>query len=567
MTEREEHYLSLDERLELRKKDDVFFPVKGPTRAVHHEILIQSVKRPILSLLTTPQILQKAPSKSSTKRLAKCIARLLIYKDSFENRFGQAFEASESEGLFLFYLDVLKKACGVQEVSEEGIESVEYTLLIMEEIFCEDYPFKEAMVFINWSIQISRSFLLGGPLEKQETVDEFFYRIVENTDSYYIVERPKEESGHSPSFYLMDHVSHQPFAILKRTLPLHLCSFEKRVPIMKRTAPLHEVERVGFEMNKIIGVFQHTPVTLQAHFRLNGEDVEGSIQFYLSNTFAGRRDFYYLETAAEELLTLSNGVVHSAVLEGLIQQRGAGHGDNIIVSKKPHQGKTIINDLYAIDLEEILPRYTRLRPDIYFTDAERAKEREGDSFDEEIYSALTLCRIWLLGLPQSQRPVRKALLMMGSNPSMAHSINDYADFLFKTSNLEVEGIEALKERVSLISDICSKALKEKNYLTPREMYFEIYGGKKLYESALRAGIYPLEIFDQVVGNPYSNFKDFADIEGSLEDFKSFVFDETKNEEENLIMKETFRKLYEVELFDCKKPLFPLKKKPTTENRS
>lgn len=536
----------LKERLAIRNKEDKFYPVQGDTQAVRYRISISCVRRPLLFHLLNSEIIHKKPTKISINKIKSYIDRLESLKEKFEKRFGEVFDASESEGLYLYFTKILFQIYGKSDLTDAGMESIEYTLQVMEEVYEGNYCFEEALVYVNWSIQVSRSFLLGGPLEKQEKVDRLFHRIVKEPSSYYLVERPKIISGHSLAFFIMDQETHRPFAILKRTFPLHLSSFAQRVPLMKRSAPLHELERIGFEMNKIIGVFQHTPVTMQAKFLVNGEEAEGSIQEYIRNSFAGRRDFYYLDSGAKELMTLPNGVVHSAILEGFIQQRGAGHGDNIIVTKRSCQGKTAIDRLYAIDLEEILPRYMRLNPAIFFKDAEAAKDYSGRDFDEEIYGMLTLCRIWLLGLPQGNRKVSRALLLMGSHPSIIRSVNEYADLLYEASGMEKEGIDALRKRVILIQEICSHALQTKISITPREMYFRLFGGRKLYDAALMFGISPIEIFDQVLGNPYPNFESFSDIEKSLESLKEFVIDKSRTKEEIALMKRNFEKLYRFE---------------------
>lgn len=536
---------SLLERLKFRKALDVFLTLQGNARSLHQNLQIHSVKKPIFAGIISSQVLQKWESREHKERLLGLIKELQFYCKSFEKRFGLPFEASPSEGLFLYLLEQLEIIYQEKALSVNALEAIEYSLLLLKELFDGKYSLQEGLAIMNWALQVTRSYLFGGPIENQALLEAFFQRI-EQTKNYYIVKRPEEESGHSPSFYLIDCTSLQPFAILKQTKPLYFSSFEERVPSMKRQAPLHELERIAYEMNEILGLYQYTPMTMEAKFSIDGQEFSGSIQSYIPHTFAGRRDFYFSKSGAKELLSLPKGLVHTAIFEAIIQQRGAGHGDNVIFTKKAQDGQTVLDEIFAIDLEEIMPRYLRLKPEIAFQDAIAAKERLCEEDGKLSYKYLTLCRIWLMGLPQAAKPMSRAIFMMGAHPALLSVTKDYADLLLKSSSLGKEEIQGLKERIDLIHEISETLLAGQDLISARELYFKIFGGQEIYDMAIEAGLSPIVIFDQVLGNPYVNFEDFSKPKESLKNLKTNYLKDGTSSEDAKVMQENFKTLLDAE---------------------
>lgn len=289
--------------------------------------------------------------------------------------------------------------------------------------------------------------------------------------------------GHSPSYFLIDKKTKEPFAILKESNPEFYSSFKQHFPEMPLSAPVWEHELIGYEQDQLFG-FNHVPLTIGVRFRNEeGKVVNGVIQEYIYNSKAGV-DFYN-EKGAGMLLAIPKSHVHALVFSGFFKGISSGHMTNYILQLDESQ--SFIKSIYEIDLEESMLPFN--------------KKWEG----------LVLSRMWILGLPQSAEPFDREALLVMAHPGWLSLLQQYQNSASKYSRMDKESWQAQLERVKRMQEIVRSELSKPSItLTPRDLYFDLFGGRGLWEIA-QAKHYPaLVAFNNLISDPYQHIvKDFA----------------------------------------------------------
>lgn len=311
--------------------------------------------------------------------------------------------------------------------------------------------------------------------------------------------------GHSPSYFLIDKQTKEPFAILKESNPEFYSSFKQHFPEMPLSAPVWEHELVGYEQDQLFG-FNHVPLTIGVRY-LNEESsiVNGVIQEYVQNSKAGV-DFYN-EKGADLLQAIPKSHVHALALSGFFKGISSGHMTNYILQLDDSQKH--IKEIFEIDLEESMLPFN--------------KKSEG----------LVLSRMWILGLPQSAEPFDREALLVIAHPGWQSLLSQYQSSASKYSRMDKESWQAQFDRLKLMQEIAKTELGKPGItLTPRDFYFELFGGRNLWKIAQEKHYPALVAFNNLISDPYQHIvKDFDHPENI--DESRFLSDDV--EESDLIL--------------------------------
>jgi len=383
----------------------------------------------------------------------------------------------------------------------EGLDQQIKTHLkgLLEEIVNGSYEISDIREYLGWYCRLTLTCLKGESTLLDEKVQGLYKKVI--NEKYDITLR--ESEGHSPSYFLTDEITKRPFAILKQSHPEITSSFTKHLPKMPLSATVWEHELIGLEQDQLFG-FNRVPTTLTVRFK-NGknEEVNGVIQEFVSDSKSGW-DFYN-PSGADLLKAIPKSHVQVLTLSGLFKGISAGHLANYILQLDGNKEK--VTTLFEIDLEEMLLPYNKLSDvdDLVVSDQLSTKK-------EEAIKSLILCRMWILGLPQNGMPFDRAALMAMSHPSMLSLLQSYHKQASKYSRMDEGSWQAQYERVRMMQEICLSELEKATItLTPRDLYFKIFGGEHLWKIAQEKGYPPLIAFNNLVSDPYQHIlKDFSD---------------------------------------------------------
>lgn len=197
---------------------------------------------------------------------------------------------------------------------------------------------------------------------------------------------------------------------------------------------------------------------------IESEFFEGSLQRWITGTCFRAYDLLTWEDGAEKLMTIPRHLVHFHVLSALVK----GSTDN-------SSGNTMF--VFADDYSRII--------DIKEFDDEGCMPEES-SFRE--------LRIWQLGLPQANEPFDRATLELFADERWVKAISRFNRFAIGLSD---DSLLNQMRRLESIRNICIRELEKAQItFTPRELFFEICGGKEEYTKLLTEGKSPWEIFDR-----------------------------------------------------------------------
>lgn len=318
----------------------------------------------------------------------------------------------------------------------------------------------------------------------RQKAEDLYNRIIE--ENYTILSR--ESNGHSPSFFLVDDATNEPYAILKQAKPEFYCSFKKFLPQMPLEAAVWEHEIIGFELDRLFS-FNHVPDTLSVRFNYNGNTVNGVIQEYIPNSKDGS-EFYHSQ-GAYLLKEIAKNTVHKLVLSGLFKGLSGGQMSNYLI-----RGHTI----YEIDLETLLMPYNKLGK-------EKNLVVSNDLPTQDSYNSLILCRLWILGLPQSALEFENEILQIIKNPHLLTQLENYQKEAARYCRITQQSWYAQLERVKQMQE----AVQNKT-LTPRDLYFLLFGGEHLWKIAQEKRYPAMIAFNNFISDPYQHIlKDFADL--------------------------------------------------------
>jgi hypothetical protein len=165
-------------------------------------------------------------------------------------------------------------------------------------------------------------------------------------------------------------------------------------------------------------------------------------------------------------LNLAETQLHQ--LMSLIRATWDGHGGNTLVA-------TDSQGVHLVDIDE-----------------EQAFSENNASVSEGFESGAPTAIVF--GLPAGGRPLARSLLCLMSSPFWKEKCLETLQQLDLADHAR-----ACAERCDKIRAICSAELaKEKSLITPRDIFFALYGKDAFYELALEKGISPLYFFDRLV---------------------------------------------------------------------
>jgi hypothetical protein len=108
-------------------------------------------------------------------------------------------------------------------------------------------------------------------------------------------------------------------------------------------------------------------------------------------------------------------------------------------------------------------------------------------------------RMWQFGLPQADLPFSRAVLHLFSQPEVLQRVKALGgspDCAFVPS----EALQKQQERVQRLGRLFQEELrKESPTLTPRALFFQLFGGEESYRAERGRGLYPWHIFEFCLG--------------------------------------------------------------------
>jgi hypothetical protein len=498
---------------------------------------ITKVQLPDLENLFPPA-LQFNSTKSSEKPLFQKFAAL---GKQLENKYGAKFCEKLHNSAYEKIRRIDSSMC---TLTPEGEKVVQATLVLFQELLDGSYSDIGAALYTKVACNILHTHLTGCVRTQSVQVDKLFKKVM--AGNYLIAKRSSDLSGHNEQYLLIDVVdkSLRPFALLKQNNPLydasHMHVFENY--------PLYRTdmrELIGYEIDALFG-FERTPVTFKVAYTTNdGKTCEGVLQAFVENAVAGQA--VVSKDAISVVQALDASIPQLTALSGMIKGRGAGHYSNYLVVVNPPNYE--LTDLLDIDLEECMvpfnrpPTHLKIKrtnpatKESYCEDLEllakslQAKLVHADGQEKVILQEklqkckkrlaterqmITMCRLWVLGWPQNAKPFERAALLLITHPSMQKIAKQYQLQLQKKSFLELQqaAIVAFSERINKLQNLAANELAETSITkSPRDFYFEIFGGRKLYQIAKRKNYPDMHIFNSIIGCPYRHvLKDFSEPE-------------------------------------------------------
>lgn len=431
-------------------------------------------------------------------------------------------------------------------LTAQGRESFSHTIEIMGELATGNYDEEGACTYFGWASRLFINHLSGGAVSTATRV-ETTAKMLTQPNACSFVERSDDERGHSMSWTMMS--ENMPIAILKESAvvkvpeeieakqldgsvekvplkialhdPLCFSSFLKHLPSMALPTKVNDYELIGYEMDALLGL-DLVPVSYKAHFvNCQQQVVEGTLQLFVPDGKPAGSTYIFEKNRAVELTTLHVAKVQKAAISGILKGLTAHHMDNYLMRSRANK----IDDVVEIDLEELMLPFNRIPDDVTpsFAQAlikqkeELLKLEQTSSICEQIAlidqriqtikKSIILCRLWIMGLPQTKKPLDRALLLILTHPSMRALLEAY----HAQSPLDKAALEAQVQRLQILQAMSREELKKPRLqLTARDCYFAIFGGREIYELAKVNGYADLAAFNNVVSDPYQHvLKDYS----------------------------------------------------------
>jgi hypothetical protein len=239
---------------------------------------------------------------------------------------------------------------------------------------------------------------------------------------------------------------------------------EKAVKVREKITSLYgkiENESLAYELVHVLGSDIIPPTTF-----LKGK----GYQRYIPNATTLNCFLQTDKKAAEKISTIDLTEVQAHLTFGIILSRSDGHGYNTIITNSKN-GKV---KFHNIDEEE----------DLICQNLKISKTRS----DEGGHGCH---KDPVMGFPQAGKPYSRLLLKLFSwNGIKKNALNQ-----MKRRGLDKSSLEALEQRLDKIIEVCRfESEKEAPTLTPRDIYFMIYGKDFLYEKVKEQGYSDYEFF-------------------------------------------------------------------------
>lgn len=193
------------------------------------------------------------------------------------------------------------------------------------------------------------------------------------------------------------------------------------------------------------------------------EEMQGSVQVWIDKCVRGYDLIVRDPEGGSKLKSAPKTLVHLYAMLGLIKGSMDCSSGNSLVELDAEQKKVVA--FWDMDDERSMPL-----------------SRDWWSF-----------RLWQMGLPQCAQPFDRATLLLFSDPSLVERLKK---FQF-SSQLSPEVYQAQTSRLETIISCFNEELrKEEVTLTPRELFFRLFGGKQHYEYIQQSSnLTPIELFE------------------------------------------------------------------------
>ncbi len=453
-----------------------------------------SVEKPVLPKISNLQL----PTLNSEVCSNQDGKILQSYKKKFEKKYGRNFLKKQCNYNFLSL--VCKK--DLQCATSMQKKAVQFLKMIFEELSKANYSKEDFRHYMNWSLNISSSLFFEKYLFAEEELNDLFYKL-NDISVRSLTPRSAEEKGRHEAFALKS--KNGKVAALIKVVKGPRNAWAKVAPIMEQNGSAGLYEKVGYDIDVILGL-KMTPATLLGKMQLeNGETEDVVIQNFISNSI-DLGNLLYREDGAELIMSIPTAPAQMMALSGMIKGRLGGHLGNYLF----HLKDGVIDTVYDIDLEELLPPCNRLEKGMTLyplkedrNQADRINVSDLSSdLQEMAYKSAPLCRMCILGLPQNGKPFERACLKIIVHDLLPCLLDEYHEYLNDEKEIRRECLQAQKERLLKIQEICKQQLELPEIsLTPRDLYFYLFGGKHLYKLARERGYPPIIIFNQVIGDP------------------------------------------------------------------
>ncbi len=197
----------------------------------------------------------------------------------------------------------------------------------------------------------------------------------------------------------------------------------------------------------------------------------GSIQKWISGSQQRVIDFLVNDRAAgERLREISKAQVHLYCILGLIKGSRDGFSGNALVSFSENGA---VNRIYEFDDERSMPA-----------------DNEFKEF-----------RLWQFGLPQADLPFDRTVALLFSKTSLlkqfqSYNRSDRKELIFPRN------YAAQEERIAKMIELFQNELEKPSpTLTPRELFFELFGGKENFDYwHYDQGLNPWHVFEYCTGD-------------------------------------------------------------------
>lgn len=462
-----------------------------------HANVEQSIEKPSSGKWTFPSI-KEIVVKTLTflldySTLPKCIEKLI------------ALEKLARKGLITKQqLPTISKEITALNLPESSLEHIQ---LLLKELQEGAYDSQDITEYLSWELRLTISFLQGKPFSLQEKVE----KLSKVAFSAECQKKERESNGHSKS-YMLQTSAKKDFAIQKKSEPLIFSSFGKHLPNLGLKATVWQHEMIGFEQDQMFG-FNFVPTTMPAR------EFPGSIQRFVSNSDVVS-SLYHVK-GANLLKAIPKSHLHRLAISGFFKGISAGHMSNYLVKFDKDHKK--ITRFYEIDLEEMLLPLNQLEEGVSVTAVNEVDAKLREMTDpveiavlqkkkEVIRKSIILCRMCVLGLPQNAMPFDRAALLILKHPRLLPLHRLYqrgAEVRYPL--VSGDAWKAQYERIVRMQLFADQGLMRKVVeATPRDLYFTLFGGRHLWELAVKKGFPDMITANNLVSDPYQHIlKDYG----------------------------------------------------------
>lgn len=476
---------------------------------------VTKITLPEVSRLLPPQMKDTESGADASEIFASFSSLAKALSEKYGTSFIKCLENTE-------FSELLKCSPSKKVISEEGMRAFRATLDVLKEVLSNPYSLESAVEYTRWSCSILWTHLHGGASLYQKSVEAFLQRVhagnvqvhqqVEDGDNLYA--QLKQEGT--------------TFAFFKHSARVEKSSHEAALEGYPQFR-CAEHERIASEVDAIFGLNRSQIVCKVSYIR-DDKAQFGVLRTYDNNVLDG----YDLVTKKEGegarlIRTLPQVRAQITALSSIIQGRADGQWANYLFVLNPEQNALL--DVRDIDIEEGLIPFNRIPSTFKMkSEEERIKalgdqrtklleagasqdsagvqevERQLEACQKNYDTArktLAMCRVFILAVPQNAVKLERAALMILSHPSLSILVKAHIENMRqKAYQVHPASLDAYAERIHALQEIARKSIAANECPTPRDVYFQLFGGDALYRHAREKGYGDLTIFSQLVGSPY-----------------------------------------------------------------